>query len=237
MSKINSNPVNAKKEPMDASAVASYLRENPDFFNQHSELLADIELAHNCGQATSLIERQTQVLRHKIQDSAARMTDILTTARRNDVQFEKTKRLVIELAAASDLNTLTQALKDSFTGEFHANAVHLALFSLLQTTDNHPNLSSAKSLNENTHWAEIQQLAEKNWAYCQLFKGPAMAHLFPAHDKLQSSAIVPLYIDDKAIGVLIIASDSADHYNDQLDTLFLNHVAVVTARCLGRIQA
>ena len=237
MSKINNNPVNAKREPMDASAVASYLRENADFFNQHPDLLADIELVHNCGQATSLIERQTQVLRHKIQDSAAQMADILTTARRNDVQFEKTKRLVIELAAATNLNALTQALKDSFTGEFHANAVHLALFSLLQTTDNHPNLSSVKSLNENAHFAVIQQLAQKNWAYCQLFEGTAMAHLFPAHDKLQSSAIVPLYIGDKAIGVLIIASDSADHYSDQLDTLFLNHVAVVTARCLGRIQA
>jgi uncharacterized protein YigA (DUF484 family) len=37
------------------------------------------------------------------------------------------------------------------------------------------------------------------------------------------------------LGVLIIASKADDHYSDQLDTLFLNHVAAVTSRCLGRI--
>ena len=237
MSKIDSNTIATKDEPLDADTVASYLRHNPDFFIQHSGLLVDIELSHDCGQATSLIERQTQVMRHKIQDYAERMSDILTTARRNDVQFEKTKRLVIELAAAADLNALTEALKQSFTGEFHADAVHLALFSCLNTTDNHPSLSSAENLDKNAYNADIQALASKDWAYCQVFKGGAMNPLFPNHSKLKSSAIVPLYLADQPLGVLIIASNSTDHYSDQLDTLFLNHVAAVTARCLGRIQA
>ena len=237
MSKVDSNTIITKDEPIDAASVAGYLRQHPDFFNEHSSLLADIKLTHDCGQATSLIERQTQVMRHKIQDYAARMSDILTTARRNDVQFEKTKRLVLELATATHLNALTEALKEGFTGEFHADAVHLVLFSSLKTADNHPNLSSAKSLDESVHFAETQKLASKNWTYCQAFKGPAMVHLFPGHNKLQSSAVVPLYLADKALGVLIIASNNANHYTDQLDTLFLNHVAAVIGRCLGRIQA
>ena len=62
-----------------------------------------------------------------------------------------------------------------------------------------------------------------------------MEQLFPSYKKLKSSAIVPLYLHEKALGVLIIASNSADHYSDQLDTLFLNHVAAVTSRCLGRM--
>jgi uncharacterized protein YigA (DUF484 family) len=235
MSSIDSTPATAKNEPLDADTVANYLRQNPDFFNQHAALLADIELAHDCGRATSLIERQTQVMRQKIKDNAARMSDILGTARRNDVQFEKTKRLVIELAAATHLNGITEALKRSFTAEFHSDAVRLVLFSSLKAMDNHPSLSSTKALGQNVHYADIQALASKNWAYCQTFKGAAMEHLFPDHTQLQSSAIVPLYLDNKALGVIIIASNSADHYSDQLDTLFLNHVAAVTSRCLGRI--
>jgi uncharacterized protein YigA (DUF484 family) len=237
MSNLDGKPTNTNIEALDASTVADYLRQNPDFFNQHAELLADIELAHDCGPATSLIERQTQVMRHKIQDYTARMSDILSTARRNDVQFEKTKRLVIELAAATHLNGLTEALKQSFTAEFHSDAVHLVLFSSLKVGDNHPNLSSTKTLEQNIYYGDIQALASKNWAYCQAFKGAAMEHLFPDHDQgqLKSSAIVPLYLDHTALGVLIIASKAADHYSDQLDTLFLNHVAAVTSRCLGRI--
>ena len=236
MSKIKSNTTATKDEPLNADAVASYLRQNPDFFNQYSSLLADIELAHDCGQATSLIERQTQVMRQKIKDNADRMSDILTTARRNDVQFEKTKRLVIALAAAANLNDLTEALKQSFIGEFHADAVHLAIFSGLNVTDTHPCLSSAEHPEENTYNAEIKALASNNWAYCQDFKVTSMSHLFVHHSKLTSSAIVPLYLADQPLGVLIIASNCADHYSDQLDTLFLNHVAAVTGSCLGRIQ-
>ena len=96
MSNIDNNSVTHQDKPIDGFAVADYLSQNPDFFNQRSELLASIELAHNCGQATSLIERQTQVMRQKIQDYATRMSNVLSTARRNDVQFEKTKRLVTE---------------------------------------------------------------------------------------------------------------------------------------------
>jgi|TARA_B110001469_G_scaffold41666_1_gene41179 uncharacterized protein YigA (DUF484 family) len=235
MSHLDGNPTKTNNEALDAIAVADYLRKNPDFFNQHAELLADIALAHDCGQATSLIERQTQVMRQKIQDDTARMSDILSTARRNDVQFEKTKRLVIELAAATHLNGLTEALKQSFTAEFHSDAVHLVLFSALKAMDNHPNLSSTKNSDQHVHYADIEALASKNWAYCQAFKGAAMEHLFPDHEQLKSCAIVPLYLDHTALGVIIIVSKAADHYSDQLDTLFLNHVAAVTSRCLGRI--
>ncbi|MCO4838212.1 MAG: DUF484 family protein [Oceanospirillaceae bacterium] len=236
MSTIDSNTQAAHSVKLDEQSVARYLRENPTFISQHPDLLAHIELAHECGQATSLIERQTLMMRQKITHNAARMSDILSTARRNDVQFEKTKRLVIELAAAADLNGLTEALKQSFTQEFSASAVHLALFSPVKNTDDHINLSSVHSADENEHYNQIQALSSKKWAYCQAFESVTMAALFPGYKKLKSSAIVPLYLADKAIGVLIIASDSKDHYNDQLDTLFLNHVASVTSACLGRIR-
>ncbi len=174
-------------------------------------------------------------MRQKIQDYATRMSDVLSTARSNDVQFEKTKRLVTELSAATHLNDITEALKQSFTAEFHSDAVQLVLFSDLKSQDNHANLSSTQSIDNKVDRAHIQALAAKNWAYCQTFSGPAMEQLFPSYKKLKSSAIVPLYRHEKALGVLIIASNSADHYSDQLDTLFLNHVAAVTSRCLGRM--
>ena len=133
------------------------------------------------------------------------------------------------------MNDITEALKQSFTAEFHSDAVQLVLFCDLKSQDNHANLSSTQSIDNKVDRAHIQALAAKNWAYCQTFSGPAMEQLFPSYKKLKSSAIVPLYLREKALGVLIIASNSADHYSDQLDTLFLNHVAAVASRCLGRM--
>lgn len=235
MNKIKSNTTTDDVQ-LDAESVARYLRQNPTFISQHTDLLAHIELAHKCGETVSLIERQALQMRQKIQNDTETLSDILSIARRNDLQFEKTKGLVIKLAGATDLISLTTALKQSFTQEFDAHEMHLALFSPIKETQSHPNLSSVTRLDNNQHCVDIQSLAFKSWAYCQTFEGEAMRSLFPDNDQLKSTAIVPLHLAEKAVGVLIIASTQSNHYNDQLDTLFLNHVASVIASCLGRMQ-
>jgi uncharacterized protein YigA (DUF484 family) len=236
MSNGNTKSSKPQAVALSAQSVALFLRQNPHFLTEHEDLLTHLELAHECGEATSLIQRQTQVMRQKIEDNAQRMSDILSTARRNDVQFEKTKRLVIELAGTKDLVGLAEVLTQSFTQEFDADAVHLALFSSLPSATSHPNLSSIKLSQDDELSHYVKGLISKNWAYCQAFESKNMAAFFKQKNKLKSTAVMPLFLAEKAIGVLIIASESKDHYNDQLATLFLNHVAAVTSKCLGRIQ-
>ena len=42
-------------------SVASYLKQNNDFFNRNTELLKDLEISHQADGAVSLIERQVSI--------------------------------------------------------------------------------------------------------------------------------------------------------------------------------
>lgn len=45
--------------------MVRYLRDHPNFFEGHQDLLADMILPHETGTAVSLIERQVQILREQ----------------------------------------------------------------------------------------------------------------------------------------------------------------------------
>ena len=72
--------------------VATYLRQNTDFFINKPSLLADLTLPHERGGAISLVERQVSILRERNMDMRHRLTHLIDNARINDVLFEKTKK-------------------------------------------------------------------------------------------------------------------------------------------------
>lgn len=212
--------------------VLAYLREHPEFLQQHPAALENQLLDHECGGATSLVERQVKQLRQRIQDYAGKLSELLQAARRNDVQFEKTKRLVTQLSGCSTVHDTTAALEHAFINEFHAHAVRLVL--LQDHAEQHPSLVIAKADTE--QFDLLSLMAEKPWAYCRQVQGAPLADLFAnTEESMQSCAILPVHRDDKAMAIIVVASSAADHYTEELDTLFLNHVAAVSSRVLGRI--
>ena len=90
--------------------VREYLLEHPDFFNNNPDLLAEINLPHESGQAVSLMERQVAVLRERNMEMRHRINNILETAKENDKLFEKTKRLVLGLLEADSIGQLIDTL-------------------------------------------------------------------------------------------------------------------------------
>jgi uncharacterized protein YigA (DUF484 family) len=48
-----------------ADIVSDYLREHPDFFEQHPDVLRDLKISHVGDGAVSLVERQVAVLRER----------------------------------------------------------------------------------------------------------------------------------------------------------------------------
>src|SRR5690554_3034051 len=55
----------ASPSQLSAAEVAEYLRQNPAFFVEHDDLLADLLIPHQSGQAVSLVERQVKLLRER----------------------------------------------------------------------------------------------------------------------------------------------------------------------------
>ena len=53
------------KKKISDSEVLEYLEANPDFFINHPDILEILEIKHASGDATSLIEKQVEIIKEK----------------------------------------------------------------------------------------------------------------------------------------------------------------------------
>src|SRR5438128_9756222 len=69
---------------LDSTAIAQYLVDNPQFFEEQAGLLGDIKLSSPLtGRAVSLQERQMEVMRDKYKALELRMADLLRRGEEN----------------------------------------------------------------------------------------------------------------------------------------------------------
>ena len=89
-----------------ADDVARWLRENPVFFEDHAELLTEIEVPNpHGGQAIPLSDRQVVSLREKSKALEAKLAELIQFGEENDVISEKVHRLAVAMLSARTLTT------------------------------------------------------------------------------------------------------------------------------------
>ena len=108
--------------------VAEYLRANPDFFIDQDELLRSLTLPHDSGRAISLVERQVHLFREQRDTLRRELVELVSIARHNDRLFEKSKRLLMQVIEARNLQDMAAALEDSIPGDFGVAAAGVLFF-------------------------------------------------------------------------------------------------------------
>ncbi|MFT7389152.1 MAG: hypothetical protein ACI8VC_002417 [Candidatus Endobugula sp.] len=212
--------------------VAIYLRQNADFFIDKPSLLADLTLPHQRGTAISLVERQVSILRERNMDMRHRLTHLIDNARINDALFEKTKRLMLSLLEAQDINDFIDALMHSFSSDFEIQHTTLLLFSERvgeQTVSAKSNVILA-SLSESQQ--VLGTIISNNKTVCgQLDTGEQVFIFGDKADAIGSTAITPI-IAPQPLGVLAIGNSDPDYYRSSMNTLFLSYIGDVVSRLL-----
>ena len=104
--------------------MVQYLHHNADFFEHHPQLLARLRLQHpRNGSTVSLIERQVEVLREKIQAQEQKLAEFVRVARANNVLAEKihrfTRRLLRTSGPRPAIAEIEASLREDFD-TFHA---------------------------------------------------------------------------------------------------------------------
>jgi len=115
---------------MNAEDVARYLREHPDFLNQHHELFSELTVPHpqHGGQAISLAERQLHALRDKIRALELKLAELIRFGEENDDISTKVHRLSVALLQAGSAAAVRQGLADSLRDDFAVPHVSLKLW-------------------------------------------------------------------------------------------------------------
>lgn len=214
---------------LDAEQVAAWLAAHPQFFVGRDELLAELHIPHQAGSAVSLVERQLRLLRERNHELRTRLTQLMDIARDNDRLFTRTRRMIIALLDAGNLEELVAAVEDSLRHEFQVPFVSLLLFS-----DNPPAVGHWVSQSEAQH--AVGALLAGNKTVCGVLRAEELAFLFPseAGGSIGSAAVAVL--DHQGLhGVLALGSPDPQHYKSSLGTVFLGHVAEIIARLLPRL--
>lgn len=210
--------------------IKDYLRDNPEFFVKHVELLETITLPHASGRAISLIERQVSVLRERNQDMRGRLSHLLESARANDKLFEKTKRLVLFLLDSRDLPSVVDRLYESLGSDYQ-----LDHFSLILLADNaRLPVTPAKVVSLNEAQKYVGTLLKSNHPVCGVLRNEELKFLFGEQaQQVGSVAAVPL-THGETYGILAMGNKDPNYYRSSMGTQFLTYIAEVLNRILPK---
>lgn len=202
---------------MKADNVAEYLLSNPEFFNEHAELLTEIVLQHPYGGRTiSLSERQMLVLRERNKELEKQLFEWMEIARENEALQHKVHLYTLGIIGMHDPVALEEVairnLKEIFQVP-HA-VMHV--------------------------WKEQPPSAEI-MAFADQHATPVCAH-HAVHDTqnwfgeqaghLKSFAYLPLRDASHSIGMLVLASEDAQRFYPEMGTVFLQRIAEMVSKAV-----
>jgi uncharacterized protein len=215
--------------PVTEEQVIIYLRNHPDFFQQHSHLLAELHLRHESGGAISLVERQVAILRERNMVMRRRMTELMQTAKNNDELFAKTRTLTLELLNVASWHELNEVLATYVLTDFHADFVCCHLDGAGTSLDH---------LRRHDGTLPHERFVRGNYPVCTTLRIEELTALFPTvqHAGEGSAVLAPLTIAAPR-GCLVIGSRDPQAFTPDMDTLFVTYITDVLGRVVRRLAA
>lgn len=195
---------------MKAEDVAQYLQDNPQFFEDHAEMFAQITLPHpHGGRTISLSERQLLTLRERVKELEKKLHELLEFAKENDALQLKVHQFNCTLFGPHDRATLQTLVANNLRDIFAIPHVALRLWKdeapspeVLAFADQHAQpVCSHHAVHDTLPWF-----------------GETAPHL-------HSFAYLPLRAHGQTIGLLILASEDKQRFYPEMGTLFLQRIA------------
>lgn len=206
--------------PLSEQEVVTYLKKHPTFFQQHSQLLEQLQLPHEIEGTVSLVERQLTMLREKNDLYQKQLADLIKNAASSETLFHLMGDLYLRWFKRLDRKHIIENAADDIRSIFALDSTLL----LLRKDDN------------NNRLAEIsKKLSLKfpgNQPQCMPCDLSNSQLLFPKQQKqIQSIAILPLG-EDAIAGVMILGSYKTDGFKATMDNLFLKQITLVLSSLL-----
>ncbi len=220
--------------PLQADEVARYLAGHPDFFERHPQLLADLALPdpHN-GQAISLAERQSLILRGRIQSLEARLAQMVRHGSENDSIADRMVQWARALLSEDDAASLPAVALERLRLLF---AVPFAGMRLWNLRPEHARLAVAAPVSD-----DIRRLAASMVApYCGANVGFEPVRWLEAGEAtVHSLAMMPLRAGGAAevFGLLVLGSPDKERFHLTMGTAFLTRLGELAGAALSRLRA
>jgi uncharacterized protein YigA (DUF484 family) len=212
---------------MDANDVAVYLKNNPDFFEEFADVIAEIFVPHpHGGHAIPIAERQIVTLREKNGDLEAKLRELMRFGADNDQISEKLHRSTLALIAAPDLETTLAVLYHSLKEDFGIPHVASRLWGKVPEQSYLPELAATSQ--------ELREYADQlGQPYCGPSAPFESRDWFDDAETMRSFAFLPLRTA-YTFGLLGLGDESAERFHPGMGTMYLTRLAELASVSTSR---
>ena len=214
--------------------IVGYLRQNPDFFARHDDLLAEISLPHDSGSAISLLERQVNILRERGTEARQKLNNLLENARNNDQLFDTTQHLVLALLGAANATEIAEIAQKQLSNHANVDACELIVVEK-EGLDVTSTVRTQCSEHLKTEFEDIFRLKR---THCGSLNQKTIDQLFQNDAApIRSTALCPVISNGEVLAILALGNQRKDTFSVNLDTLFLDFIGRVVGTVLGKHMA
>lgn len=213
-----------------ADDVAQFLQDNPEFFQQHAELFANLRVPHpHETRAISLGERQIMTLRTKTKDLEWKLSGLIHNAVGNEKISKTLKAWCCRMLAEENATQLPGHIVRSLSDLFDLPAIALRLWDFPALADSEFSQDVTDSIRQ-----YAQQLSKP---YCGPIHGQEVAGWLGTPPA--SLAIVALRPADSSqpFGLLVLGSEDAGRFTQDMATDFLDTINELASASLCRLRA
>jgi uncharacterized protein len=220
-------PTDFPGRKMKPDDVAKYLKDNPAFFEDYADFLAELTIPHpHGGRAIPISERQTLTLREKNRQLESKLREVIQFGEENDAISDKVHRISVALLAASEISGVLRATYLNLREDFAVPHVALRVWRGTRHTD----LPEFKPVSDAVREFVVGLAAP----YCGAHPSADLGTLFGetgAH--LRSFACMPL-TDTETFGLLVLASEDGQRFYPEMGTLYLKRLGELVGAALAR---
>ncbi|MEQ1738348.1 MAG: DUF484 family protein [Methyloglobulus sp.] len=216
-----------------STQVEQYLREHPEFFNEHLHLLEQMRIPHPSGNAVSLISKQLELFRSRHQELESQLTELIEIARENDTSYVRMHKLTLALLDAKTIEeavaNLETVLSEYFLTDFVAIRVikHISdatVSNLYIEPDSEEIKAFSKELSSNQPTCGRPTLTQAKI----LFGDSSL--------EVQSYAIMPMMFTELE-GFLAVGSREDGRFHYSMGSLFLTQMSeIVGTRLIALLE-
>jgi uncharacterized protein YigA (DUF484 family) len=209
--------------------VAEFLKQNPGFFENHVDILMDLQIPHpHGGRAVSIGERQLVAVREKSKLLEDKLRELIQFGEENDAVGEKVHRLACRLIEATSLDAALDTLYLDLLDHFAVPHVAVRLWNVAEENPDTKEFTAVQP--------EMRQfVSQMTVPYCghhavyesQGWFGEAAAHL-------KSFALVELKREALNFGAIALASEDPKRFYPEMGTLYLQRIGELLSHALWR---
>ncbi|MDN4056084.1 DUF484 family protein [Massilia sp. YIM B02763] len=216
---------------LDSTAVAQYLADHPQFFEEHAALLGEVRLSSPLtGRAVSLQERQMEVMRAKYNALELRMAGLARHAEENAAIANRFHGWTQQLLRTHDAAAMPAAVADGLVEHFIVPQATLRLWNL---KPDHEGSAYTAGVSDDARLFASSLRAP----YCGPNRDFEAVRWLENADDVRSTALVALRAGGTAFGLLVLGSNDPERFGAAMATDFLVHIGETASTALAPLRA